>query len=394
MGMMKQAVILAAGEGQRLRPFTVTRPKGMLSIAGKPILQHVVEALAQQGIRKIVLVAGYRREQIFDHFGNGKDLSVDIEYVTQERQLGTAHALAQAKDAVRGEFLVLGGDNLIDAETVSNFIDVRPPAMLLKHVPDASRYGVVGFEDGRVTRITEKPTQAAGDAVNVGIYAFGEEIFDHIGSELDLPDVINGMLSKGEVVHPYVTRGTWLDVVYPWDIVRLNGAILDRISAKVGGTIESGVYLKGQVSVGRDTVIKSNSYIVGPAVIGEHCEIGPNVCILPSTSIGDNVSVAPFTTIDNSVIGHDVTVGPSSIIEDSVIDGGCIIRGRITASTGEADVKIEEQHHSVNIGTMLGTGCYIGSGVVAEAGSIVGNYSRVGSLRILRGSFPDRSLIV
>jgi len=102
---MKQAVILAAGEGQRLRPFTVNKPKTMLAIADKPILQYVVESLAQNGIRNIAIVVGYRREQIFDYMGDGEQLGVNIVYVTQERQLGTAHALMQAKDIVEDEFL-------------------------------------------------------------------------------------------------------------------------------------------------------------------------------------------------------------------------------------------------------------------------------------------------
>jgi NDP-sugar pyrophosphorylase family protein len=134
---MKQAVILAAGEGQRLRPFTVTRPKVMLSIGGKPILEYVIEALAQNGIRKIVVVVGYRKEQIFDHFGNGEQLGVEIVYLTQDRQLGTAHALGQARSVVEKEFLVLGGDNLIDAETIAGFVSAGPPAMLLKQAADA-----------------------------------------------------------------------------------------------------------------------------------------------------------------------------------------------------------------------------------------------------------------
>jgi len=101
---LKQAVILAAGEGQRLRPFTVHRPKAMLSIADKPILQYVVESLANNGIRDIVVVVGYRKEQVYDYFGAGERLGIEITYVTQEDQLGTAHALEQAKDAVGKSF--------------------------------------------------------------------------------------------------------------------------------------------------------------------------------------------------------------------------------------------------------------------------------------------------
>lgn len=389
---MNQAIILAAGEGQRLRPFTVTRPKVMLNIAGKPILQYVVEALAQDGIRKIVIVVGYRREQIFDHFGNGEELGVDIAYITQERQLGTAHALMQAEKFVCGEFLVLGGDNLIDAGTITDFVSVKPPAILLKQVADASRYGVVLVENSHVERIVEKPAGALGDMVNTGIYTFNDEIFGQIGAALQIPDVVNAVLGTAKV-NALETQGTWLDAVYPWDLVTLNAAVLERTAPKLGGIVEAGATLKGKVSVGKDTVIKSNSYIVGPVVIGEDCEIGPNVCILPSTSIGDNVSVGPFTTVENSVIGHDVSIGPACIVEDSVIDKGCVIRGHFTASSGRADVRVDEEHHEVNVGAMLGIGCSVEGNVLAEAGTVLGNYSEVHSMRVLRGNFPDRSRV-
>ena len=122
--MMRQAIILAAGEGQRLRPFTVQRPKSMLTIADKPILQYVIEALAANGIRDIVLVAGYKKEQVFDYFGSGEQFGVQITYVTQDTQVGTAHALSMAEEAARDEFLVLAGDNLISAETLAGFVAV------------------------------------------------------------------------------------------------------------------------------------------------------------------------------------------------------------------------------------------------------------------------------
>ena len=121
---MKQAIILAAGEGQRLRPFTVSRPKTMLSIAGKPILQYVVESLAENGIRNIVLVVGYRKEEVFDYMGSGDQFGVGITYVTQKKQLGTAHAMAQAREVAEDEFLVLPGDNLIEAETIARFTTI------------------------------------------------------------------------------------------------------------------------------------------------------------------------------------------------------------------------------------------------------------------------------
>jgi UDP-N-acetylglucosamine diphosphorylase/glucosamine-1-phosphate N-acetyltransferase len=390
---MKQAVILAAGEGQRLRPFTVTRPKVMLSIAGKPILQYVIEALAQNGIREIIVVVGYRKEQIFDHFGNGEQFGVNIVYITQDRQLGTAHALKQTGDIVQEQFLVLNGDNLIDAETITDFISTKPPAILLKKVTDVGRYGVVTIEGDIVKGIIEKPSDARDDRINTGIYTFTNEIFDFIGDTLDIPDVVNDLLSQGHTVNGVESQGTWLDVVYPWDIMKLNGSILGRIPAILGGTIETGAIIKGQVSIGKDTIIKSNCYIVGPVVIGENCDIGPNVCILPSTSIGDNVSISPFTTIEHSVISDDVTIGPSSIIENTVIDKGCVIRGHFNACSTEAEVKVDNEYHSVNVGAMIGTGCTIGSNSLAEPGTILGNYCQVNAMKVIHGRFPDRTRV-
>lgn len=391
---MKQAVILAAGEGQRLRPFTVTKPKAMLSLADKPILAYVIEALAQNGIRNIVLVVGYRREQVLDYIGSGNQFGVEITYVTQDRQLGTAHALSQARSTVDDEFLVLPGDNLIEATTIAQFIDIRPQTLLVKRVDDPSRYGVVMSDDSVVKKIIEKPEEAASNIINTGIYAFTREVFDFIENEIDLPDVLNNMIAEGKLIKAEETTGTWFDVVYPWELLSLNDAVLQQIQPSLNGTIEKGVSIKGLVSIGKDSVIRSNSYIAGPVVIGSNCDIGPNACLLPATSIGDNVVVSPFTEIRNSLIGDDVHIGSASIIQDSVIDRGCVIGGHFSACSGETEVKVDHEYHRALIGAMLGESCSLGSGVVAQPGVIAGNYCQVQSLKLISGRLPDRGLIV
>lgn len=391
---MKQAVILAAGEGQRLRPFTVNKPKVMLTIAGKPVLQYVIEALALNGIRNIVIIAGYKKEQIFDYFGAGDRFGIEIVYITQDKQLGTAHALAQAKSTVDNEFLVLPGDNLIEAGTIARFITIKPDAMMVKEVDNPGRYGVVNVEGDSVTGITEKPEKPLSNIVNTGIYSFNNRIFDFIETELGIPDVINIMLSEGHEVNVLKTDGTWLDIVYPWDILALNDYVISRISPDIGGTIEAGVQIKNTVSTGKDTIIRSNSYIVGPVVIGHNCDIGPGVCIMPSTSIGDNVSVAPFSYIENSVINNDVNIGPGSIIQNTVIDEGCIIGGNFSACSGEADVKVGDEYYPVNLGVMLGAHCTLGNNVVANPGTILGNYGRVQAMKLISGKLPDKSKVM
>jgi len=390
---MKQAIVLAAGEGQRLRPFTVTRPKGMISIADKPILQYVVEALAQNGIRRIVLVVGYRKELIYDYLGTGERFGIDITYVTQEAQLGTSHALLQARQEADDEFLVLPGDNLIGADTIAGFIDMGPEAILVKRVANPVRYGVVAVEGAEVQGIVEKPKEAGSNLVNTGIYAFTSEIFKFAESVLDIPDALNGMLAAGRTIRAVETEGTWLDVVYPWDILSLNGAVLGGLKASCGGTVESGVYLKGEVVVGEGTLIRSGSYILGPAVIGSGCEIGPNVCIMPATSIGDNVVIASFTEIRNSVIDDDVNIGAGGIISDSVIGRGCVIKGRFTAGSGQSEVDVNGEGPLVNVGAMMGEDCRLESSVVARPGVIVGNGCQVQAAKVISGWLPDRSLV-
>ena len=379
---MKQAVILAAGEGQRLRPFTVTRPKAMISIADKPILQYIIEALARGGVRDIIIVVGYCKEQVYDFFGSGEKFGVKISYATQQKQLGTAHA-----------FLVLPGDNLIDVATIAGFMETGPEAVLTKRVKDFQRYGVVNVENGELRGIVEKPKDAGGNLVNTGIYAFNKEIFNFIGDVLDIPDVLNNMISAGRTIKAVETAGTWLDVIYPWDVISLNNAILQSVSPSMGGTVEAGVTVKGKVVVGAGTVIRSGTCIYGPAVIGSGCEIGPNVSIMPSVSIGDNVSISSFTQIKNSVIGSDVTLGPGCFISDSVIDKGCVIKGRFTALGGPREMRKSDERPAVSVGVIMGEDCQVESNVTVQPGAVIGNGCQIQISKLISGRLPDGSLV-
>ena len=379
---MKQAIILAAGEGQRLRPFTVTRPKSMLAIADKPVLHFVIEALALNGIRDIIIVVGYRKEQVFDYMKSGEDLGVTLTYVTQERQLGTAHALARAREKADTEFLVLPGDNLIDAGTISGFIRAGTPAVLLKRVDNPSRYGVA------------TPAVAGSNLVNTGIYAFTRDIFNYTGSVLDIPDMLNGMIKDGQSVKAVETSGKWLDIVYPWDIITLNNGVLAGLRGQIGGIIEKGVAIKGQVVVGDGTVIRSGTCIYGPVVIGAGCDIGPQVTIKPAATFGDNVVVSPFTHIENSVIGNDVSIGPGCIISDSVIGTGCRIDGRFTAISGQVRVPVTNGTvPGIPLGIIMGEDCTVENSVSVQPGTVIGNGCQVNMNKILNGNIPDKSLV-
>jgi glucose-1-phosphate thymidylyltransferase len=163
---IEQAVILAAGEGQRLKPFTASKPKVMIPIANKPILRYVVEAVAKNGIRKIIIIMGYRKDQVMDYFGAGELFDVDIQYVEQRSQLGAAHALKQVEGVVKGNFLVLSGDNIIEPSTIAEMIHAEPNTVLVKEQENISKYGVIEAEHGVVTSITEKPVESLSHVVN------------------------------------------------------------------------------------------------------------------------------------------------------------------------------------------------------------------------------------
>lgn len=391
---IEQAVILAAGEGQRLRPLTVLKPKVMIPIADKPILQYVVEALAANGVRHIIMVVGYRKEQVQDYFGSGEKLGVEIDYIVQKQQLGTAHALMHAKDAVADRFLVLPGDNIIKSDTIAPLVEAKPSIILVKKQENVSKYGVVTARKGTVEEIVEKPQEATSNLVNTGIYSLDRGMFEFVEEEVELPMVLNSMIARGYEIAAQETDGIWLDAVYPWDILRLNDIALGAVSLSTAGTVEKGVTMKGAVSIGKGTVIRAGSYLVGPLIIGENAEIGPHACIFPATSIGDQVTISPFSQIRNSAIGNGVHIGPGSILEDSIVDRGSVLGGHFTAFSAGAVIEVEGEYHNVHTGTVVGEHCAIEENVTARPGVILGNNSRVSALKLLSGKIPDGSLVV
>lgn len=392
----KQAVVLAAGEGERLRPFTASKPKVMIKVANKPILQYVIEALERNGIRGIILVVGYKKEKIMDYFEDGKALGVEIDYVFQKHLLGTGDALKQAEGKADERFLVLPGDNVIEADTISDSglldIDENEDAILIKAHKDVSKYGVVTVENGMAEDIIEKPSKEISNLVNTGIYAFEKGIFGFIDGKLT--SGLRSMIRSGNRVKACETRGAWLDAVYPWDILRLNGIVLRENPAKVEGKIEHGVTIDRHVSIGKNSVIRANSYVKGPVIIGENCDIGPNACIFPSTSIGNDVTIGAFTEIKNSVLTDGVKIGSFSSIQDSIFDSGSYAEGGFIVRSEEADVEIGGEHYVVKIGAMIGEYCEVGSNVIAHSGTIIGNRCRIKSMKELSERIPDGSWVV
>ena len=393
-----KAVILAAGEGKRLRPFTETMPKVMLPVGNKPILEYVFDSVKKSGITEIVVVVGYKKEVIMDYFKNYKGLK--ITYVQQDKQLGTGHALLQAKKLIKNSFIVLAGDNIIDQKSISKLInDKSEYSLLIKEHPHPSKYGVVFIEKGNLKKIVEKPKEEMGKFISTGIYKLPKSIFNKI-EELSskgnhaLSTVVESTLDDKKTINTIIAE-SWMDIVYPWDLIHVNETMIHSTSSSISGTIEKGVTIKGKVSVGKDTTIYSGCYIVGPVVIGEGCEIGPNACVFPSTTIGNNSVIHPFSQVGNSVIMNDTHIGSNSFVKNSIVGRGSIIENNFSCIEGKSTIEIEKEFKTIdNIGAMIGEDCNIGSHVVVEPGKIIGRKCNIRSMKRIIENIPSNSNVM
>jgi len=397
--MTKKAVILAAGEGKRLRPFTETMPKVMLPIANKPLLEYVFDAVRKSGIDEIIVVVGYKKEVIMEYF---KDYTnVKITYVTQARQLGTAHALLQTKKYIKDSFIVLAGDNIIDPDSIAKLLkDQSEYSLLIKEHSHPSKYGVVLVENRNIRRIVEKPKEDVGKYISTGIYKLPRSVFTDIerctseGAHA-LSSVIQSLVDKGKHINTILAK-SWMDIVYPWDLISVNEMMTQRIAASTSGVIEKAVTLKGPVIIGKNTKIYSGCYIVGPVVIGDSCEIGPNACIFPSTSIGNNTVVHPFSEIRSSVIMNDVHIASNSHISHSVIGKGCIIGDSFSTITGKTMIEVDNEFKRLEtpIGAMVGEDCIIESHVVIDPGEIIGRKCKISPMKHIIKNIPSESKVM
>ncbi len=400
-----KAVILSAGEGLRCRPLTLTRSKVMIPVANKPLLEHVINAVAQNDIRDIILVVGYQKERIMDYFGDGIEFGVNISYVFQDAQLGTAHAVKQVRELVDGDFLVLNGDNLINAGTIADLLAGRGGSVTLLAVEQEQTfgYGVVIPDNNRVKQILEKPKEVVSHLVNAGIYIFSTGIFDEIGrtslsetGEYAITDTIQQMITDGKIVSMVKSKSMWIDAVHSWDFLKANAVVLEEGKKDLKGTIEEGATIKGDVIVGENSLIRGGCYIIGPVIIGKNCDIGPNTVILPSTAIGDNTSIDSSVEIQNSIIMNDIRIGSNSYISNSVIGANNIIGPHLSIEVGR-NLMIEMKgilHHADLLGTVMGDDNNLANRVLIKAGKMIANGCNVEAGLIVYKDIPPASIVV
>jgi len=383
-----KAVILAAGEGKRMHPLTYTRPKVMLPIANKPIVEHLLIEMIKAGIENFNFIIGYHGETIRQHFGNGEKWGVSIEYTTQRKQQGTAHALKLVENFTDGKFILANGDILVGVEDIRKVMAQDSISLGVIEVQDTRGLGVLELAGNRIEGIYEKVANPPSNTVNAGIYLMTAEIFDAIDKtgksprgEYELTESLQVIL-KGNAVLKGIELDHWLDVSYPWQLLEANSVLMDGIESHNLGLIEENVVIKGRVSVGKGTCIRSNSYIIGPTVIGENCEIGPNCYIRPSTAIGDNCHIGSAVELKNSIIMKDSKIPHHNYVGDSIIGERC----NLGAGTKIANLRLDKKNISVanidtgrrKLGAIIGDDVQTGINASINVGTIIGDNTYIG----------------
>ncbi len=346
-----KAVIMAGGEGTRLRPLTSNQPKPMLPMANRPMMEHVVSLLRQHGFSDIVVTVAFMANAIRTYFGDGSELGVRMVYATEETPLGTAGSVLNARDELGERFLVISGDVLtdIDLSAIIEFHE-RKGAMAtlaLCAVENPLEFGIViADENGAIERFLEKPTwgQVFSDTINTGIYVLEPEIFDYIDADRPVDfssEVFPDVLARGRPIYGYVAEGYWEDVGTTEAYLRAHQDILDgKVRVDVGGfEIRPGVW------VGKGCTIDPGASVEGPALIADNCSIGAGVVLGEYSTLGSNVRVSDGAEVRRSVVHDNAYFGPGVHVAGAVIGRSCDLRRGVTCEPG----------------SVLGEGCLVGA---------------------------------
>jgi len=408
-----KAVVLAAGDGTRMRPLTTNIPKPLLPVAGKPFIQHIFETLSSVGINEIMLLVGWKQDKIKERFGDGSKLGIKLSYHEQGERLGTAHAVGMFKDKVDDAFLCINGDVLITKKMVTDVLECynEKKGCIITVVPvkNPSEFGIVDFDaNGKVLEIAEKPEKPRGNNANAGVYVFTRDIFDAISktqkskrNEYEITKSLSYLIEAGKV-YACVSSEPWIDIGRPWDLLEANEILMKGMDkGLVEGELEPYVTLKGAVHIGRGTVVRNGAYIIGPVIIGENCEIGPNCLIRPYTSIGNKCKVGNAVEIKNSIIMDESHVPHLNYVGDSIIGSRC----NLGAGTKVANLRLDNKNvktvlkgESVDsgrrkLGVIMGDDVKTGINASIDPGTVICEESFIGPGAIAKGFIAPRSRV-
>ncbi len=399
-----KAVILAAGEGSRMRPLTFTRPKVMLPIANKPILEHLLTEMKGVGLLDFIFIVGYHDELIRNYFENGEKWGVKIQYFNQRNRQGTADALRMVAGFIAENFLLANGDIIVNTQDLGRLVAQTGNGMSAIELKDVSGLGVIEGREGKVTRIYEKMANPPSHLANAGLYFFTPDIFRAIEKttksprgEYEITDSIQILIDEGIPVSYHVIS-QWLDLSYPWDLLSANEKIMAELQPQNAGEIEANVVIKGAVSIGKGTTIRSGAYIVGPVIIGQNCDVGPNCYIRPSTAIGDKCHIGAAVEVKNSIIMSGTKIPHFNYVGDSIIGENC----NLGAGTKIANLRLDKQNIKINnidtkrrkLGAIIGDNVETGINASINIGTTIGNGSFIGPGALASGIISAGSKIL
>ncbi len=413
-----KGVILAAGEGNRLKPITSTTPKPMIPLAGRPLLEYTISGLKAAGIDEILLIVGYKQEIIKDYFDNGKLFGVNITYITQEEYLGTANAVGYAKDYISSneDFMLMYGDLVVESEVffevVSKFSELQSEGLIsLFQVDNPQAYGIISVNsEGFITKITEKPTPELnlGNLANAGIFVFNSLIFEaiektpkSIRGEYEFTDSMEILIKElgGKIFGFKLDNRFWSDIGRPWQLLEANSYLLDKLKPSIDGKIQENVNISGKVVIEVGTKVLAGTVIQGPCMIGKNSLIGPNAFIRPYSFIGDNCHIG-MSEIKNSMVLSDSAVPHFNYVGDSII----CEHVNLGAGSKVANLRFDNKSVMVKIkgnlvdskrrklGAIIGPYCKTGINTSIMCGKIVGEKSWIGAHTLVMEDVPPNTL--
>jgi len=379
---MTDVVILAAGQGTRLRPLTHDRPKSMLLAAGEPILHHLLSDLRDVGAQRIILVVGHGHEALQSYVGDGSRYGLKVEYIQQSKQLGPGHALFQARASIRGEWLVvLPADAWYAPSVLAALLDAETPALI--QVPDAraARHGLPVIRGTEVVDLEPPGEHEPSTHPSGGAYRMHRRILELLpGAQFQIPKAIQADIkgSDGWRAIP-VPAKAYVDIVEVQDLLDLHARLLERIATENEGTIEPGARVVGKVRIGKGSVIRSGSIIEGPVVIGEHCDVGPCAVVQPGTALRNQVRIGPFSLLSQCIVGSNATLGSHSRVARAYVDRGVELGSGCHIAGGQ--------------GAIVGADAILGPDTRVEAGGAVGKSAKVAAGRAVT-VVPDNGIAV
>ena len=330
-----KAVVMAGGEGTRLRPLTSNQPKPMVPIVGKPCMEHIIELLKAHGFEDVIVTVAFLPQSIRSYFGNGDSIGANIEYSVEESPAGTAGSVRLASDYLDETFIVISGDALCDFD-LTRLVEFHKEkgssaTLALKSVENPLEFGIVVTDsDGRVERFLEKPSwsQVFSDTINTGVYVLEPEVLSHVPTDRPYDfskELFPLLLEMGRPIYGHVVEGYWQDI---GNLEQYRQANFDALDGRVRLDIP-GVRLRGNVFLGEGVEIDDIERIEGPAYLGNYCRIGADATVGPYSVLSSSVTLRDRARTVASVIDASTHIGRSALIENAVIGRSCDIRSHV-----------------------------------------------------------------